>query len=475
MIALTIPEFIAILHISTALFACGHILFTKEDEKSATAWIAIVLLSPIVGSVVYFILGINHIRRKAAQLRGVPLRYHPTYPRDTAEGLELPDISLLRQMSALGRRAGFEDFTAGNYVSPLINGDEAYPAMLGAIAAARETVALSTYVFDRDRAGMRFVKALAEASQRGVAVYVIVDGVGVRWSNPTVEGELLEAGVKVTRFLPTRFRSFRFVNLRNHRKILLVDGHSAFVGGINIREGNLIEEEPDWPVRDIHFRVQGPVIDQINTVFEEDWHFTAQEHISLPSWNRNGGGATGYAFARAIPEGPDNVRRKLHWLVSGALTCAQRSIKIATPYFLPNSTLINVLQVAALRGISVDIVIPEKSDVWGFTWAMSANFRRLLECGIRIFLNPPPFDHSKILMIDDAWCSIGSSNWDARSFSLNFEINLECVDADLVARLTGIFEERKEASRMVNLEEVRSLAPAVRLRNNIARLFSPYL
>jgi cardiolipin synthase len=459
MIALTIPELVAFLHFSAALVACGHILLTKEDEKSAIAWIAIVLLSPIAGSVLYFVLGINRIRRKAARLRGVPLHHHPTYPHDTTEGLELPDISLLRKMHALGRKVGFEDFTMGNYISPLINGDQAY----------------STYIFDRDKAGMRFVKALAEARHRGVAVYVIVDGVGIHWSKPTVEGELIEAGVKVTRFLPTRFRSFRFVNLRNHRKILLVDGQVAFVGGMNIHEGNLIEEEPDTPVRDIHFVVQGPVIDQINKVFQEDWQFTAQESISLPSWNRGDNRAVGQAFARTIPEGPDKDRRKLHWLVSGALTCAQQSIRITTPYFLPNSTLISVLQVAALRGISVEILIPEISNVWGFNWAMAANFRRLLESGIRIFLNPPPFDHSKILLIDEAWCSIGSSNWDARSFSLNFEINLECVDADLVARLDGIFQVRKEASRMVNLDAVRTLAPAVRLRNNIVRLFSPYL
>lgn len=474
MVELTVSEFVGILHVSTALFACGHILLTKDDEKTAVTWIAIVLLSPIVGSVVYFILGINRIQRKAAHLRGALLRDHPTCPHDSSESVTLPDIPLLRQMRTLGRRAGFEDFTAGNCVSPLMNGDEAFPAMLEAIAAARETVAISTYIFDRDRAGVKFVKALADARRRGVKVYVIVDGVGVRWSSPTVEGELMDAGVKVTHFLPTRFRSFRFVNLRNHRKILLVDGHAAFVGGINIREGNLIAEEPTKPVRDIHFLVQGPVINQINAVFEDDWHFTAQEDISLPSWDGDRRGV-GPAFARAIPEGPDNDMRKLHWLISGALTCAQERVRIATPYFLPNPTLINALQVAALRGIAVDIVVPEKSNVWGFTWAMTANFQRLLESGIRIFLNPPPFDHSKILLIDQAWCSIGSSNWDARSFSLNFEINLECVDADLVARLDQIFEEKKRASRMVCLDAVRSVAPAVRLRNNIARLFSPYL
>jgi cardiolipin synthase len=471
----TVSEFIGILHISAAFFACGHILLTKEDEKTAMAWIGIVLLSPIVGSVIYFLLGVNRMRRKAAQLRGFPPRYRATYPDETAGSIQLPDISLLKQMHILGRRAGFEDFTVGNCIRPLMNGDEAYPAMLQAIAAARETVAMSTYIFDRDKAGLRFVKGLAEAKRRGVKVYVIVDGVGVRWSNPTVEGDLTEAGVKVARFLPTKFRSFRFVNLRNHRKILLVDGQSAFVGGINIREGNLIEEDPAKPVRDVHFLVQGPVISQINAVFEDDWRFAAQERISLPPWDGDGGRGVVPVFARAISEGPDNDRKNLQWLISGAIACAQERIRIATPYFLPNLTVINALQVAALRGIAVDIVVPEKSNVWGFAWAMSANFPRLLESGIRIFLNPPPFDHSKILLIDRAWCCIGSSNWDTRSFSLNFEINLECVDADLVAGLDMIFEAKRAASRMVCLDTVRSFGPAVRLRNNAARLFSPYL
>lgn len=476
MFDLQLFSILGIIHLLIAAVVCCHILLKKDDVKAAVAWIGLVILSPFVGSLLYYLLGINRVHRKASAVRS---RDELFDPHDTAlEGTSLPfPVSPpVRQMYRFGRLVHLEDFAGNNFVKPLINGDEAFPEMLSAIAHAEHVIALSTYIFDRDRAGLQFVEALGRARERGVEVRVLIDDVGIRYSKPTVEPDLKEIGVKTGRFLPTfSTRFFRFANLRNHRKIMLVDGRIAFVGGMNIREGNLLKTNPKDPIQDVHFLVRGPIIDQINAVFEEDWLFTTEERVKLPEWPTDGEPADSGVVARVVPEGPDEDIEKLQWLILGALSCAQSSIHVLTPYFLPNEIVSHALRVAALRGIRVQILLPAKSNLFAFDWAMQAGFEQLLETGVEIYLSPAPFDHSKVLVIDQVWALIGSSNWDARSFRLNFEINLECADPKLGRTLCDLFEEKKSRARKVSLSEIRSLSTVIRLRNNLVRLLSPYL
>jgi len=286
---------------------------------------------------------------------------------------------------------------------------------------------------------------------------------------------LRAAGVPVAAFLPTRIpRLFQYANLRNHRKILVVDGRVGFTGGINIRAGHWLARRPAHPVRCLHFRVDGPVVADMQRAFAIDWAFSTGERLGGERWFSPMAGC-GTVAARGVPDGPDADLDNLLQIIVGALSVATRRARIVTPYFLPDSVLLRAVQVAALRGVEVDIVLPGRSNVPLMDWAMTPQLPELIEKGCRIHLAPPPFDHTKLFVVDGTWSLIGSTNWDARSLRLNFEYNLECYDRDLAARLDAIIDAKLADARPLGLAELESRAFPARLRDGLARLLSPYL
>ncbi len=450
---------------------CGHILLTKDNEAAAFAWIGVVVLAPLLGALSYILFGINRVERRARKLRHRPPRFLPVAatPHSSAES-----DSVERRIIAATGAVQTLPLTTGNTVRCLVDGDEAYPTMLSAIHRAQRSIALSTYIFDHDKAGEMFADALAKARDRGVAVRILIDDMGLRYSPSAIDTLLMKRGLTTARFLPTQFRLIRFMNLRNHRKVLVVDGQEAFIGGMNIRHGHVLAEQPKYPVRDLHFQVVGPVIDQMSDLFTEDWGFATGEDIELPAWVPTPQ-SVGVAVARLVPDGPDHDFERLQWVIGCALGAARNRIRIMTPYFLPNPFLAGAMMVAALRGIDVEVIVPSRSNLPFIGWAMASHFQRLLEHRVKIFLSPQPFDHSKVLLVDDSWCLVGSTNWDQRSLRLNFEANIEVVDAGLAERLNAIFNTRKAESQAVDLSAVQRAPITIRLRNNFMRLFSPYL
>ena len=464
-----------LLHVVTAAIVTTHVLLHKQNEGAAFAWIGMVVLSPIFGVLLYWLFGINRIRRRAlAELPSRPDSGQASPPVEPPGTAPLPaDIAPRWQaLMRLGLAIDTKAYLPGNTMDVLIDGDEAYPVMLEAIEQARHTVVLSSYIFEYDAAGQRFVDALVAAHQRGVLVRVLIDGIGVGYgfSLERADRQLRRQGVRTARFLSTLSTTgTRFINLRNHRKILAVDGKVAFVGGMNIRIGNELDTSPAHPTQDVHFRVTGPVIDQISDVFTDDWHFAAGERLELPTHVHHQ--AHG-AVCRVLHDGPDDNYQKLALTLTAAINAAQHSIRIATPYFLPGHTIAHALQLAALRGVRVEVLIPRRNNLRIVGWAMQANEARLIRQGIRLYKSEPPFDHSKLFCVDDQWSLVGSSNWDARSLELNFEINVECFDAEVNRQLTTLFNGKRDAAHRVRMPG-RPLM--LRLRNNFCRLFSPYL
>jgi cardiolipin synthase len=308
-----------------------------------------------------------------------------------------------------------------------------------------------------------------------VQVRVLVDYVGSRYSLPSIVGKLRRAGVTTARFMPT-FLPWRtmYMNLRSHRKILVVDGRTGFTGGINIRVDNMHSLNPRYRVQDLHFRLTGPVVAQMQEAFAEDWAFTTEERLKGEAWFPEVPPA-GQAIARGIGDGPDEDYDVLRRIILGALACARHRVRIVTPYFLPDTTLISALNVAAMRGVVVEIVLPAKNNLRTVGWAATAQLWQVLERGCRVWLTPPPFDHTKLMLVDDAWVLFGSANWDPRSLRLNFEFNVECYDTDLVARLNGLVDEKVGGAREITLDDVNRRPLPIKLRDGVARLFSPYL
>lgn len=455
-----------------ALLSAGHALINKRDPRSALGWIVTCLAFPLLGPLAYWGLGVNRIYSRARRWQGKPEA--PTHPPRHRIELSSPlpvEIGYLNELRSLSDRVVSRALRTGNSITPLANGEEAYPVMLDAIEAASSSIHLSTYIFDGDQTGRRFTDALARAAARGVEVRVIVDSLGEKYSRPTARVLLKGSGVQFERFLP--LRPGGYLNLRNHRKILVVDGQTGFTGGMNIGGRHMVTGRPPV-VKDLHFRVIGPAVADLQRTFLDDWRFVKGESLpgrkyfpKLPE--------AGSALVRAVSDGPDKDFRKLHWMVLGALSCARRRVTIVTPYFIPDRALVSALITAALRGVEIVLLLPEVNNLPFVHWASRSYLWELLQQGVRIFYQPGPFVHTKYLVVDGSWCLIGSANLDPRSLRLNFEFDLEVYDLAFARVLEARSASALAASREITLVEMDSRSLAAKLRDGAAKLLSPYL
>lgn len=461
------------------LIATAHVVLRKRETRAAIGWAGLIWFAPGVGPVLYYLFGINRIERRAKRLK----RRRPAGgagkdapPAEAGPAALPPAAAHLAPLALLGGGLTGEPLRAGNAVRPLATGTEAYAEMLAAIDAAEHTVGLSTYIFDNDRAGRRFVDALARAAARGVEVRVLIDGIGAYYSWPwTVVRPLRRAGVKTARFLPQLLPwYFAYSNLRSHRKILVIDGAVGFTGGMNIREGHDLSLDPRHPIADLHFRLDGPVAAHLRETFADDWQFCTGEVLHGERWFPRLR-ACGPVAARGIRGGPDDDFERLRAVYLGGLAEARESVRVMTPYFLPDQPLIAGLAVAALRGVRVDVVLPAVNNLRLVQWACLGQVGQVLEQGCRVWLTPPPFDHTKLMIVDRAWVLFGSSNWDPRSLRLNFEFDVECYDPDLAAALDDRIAAKVARSRELTAAELNRRSLPVRLRDGVARLLTPYL
>jgi cardiolipin synthase len=469
------PHFAAGFDLLAALLASTHVLLYKRDTRAATIWIAVVWLLPLFGVILYLTLGVNRLRRRA-----VKLAIRKTLSRPVPENLGEPEhdgAEHLKHIAQVVDNFVPRPLTNGNKITPLVNGDEAFPAMLAEIEAAETSISLCSYIFDNDATGREFVAALARAVRRGVTVRVLVDSAGTRYSWPPINWKLRQAGVPYARFLPASLLTpwrVATVNLRNHRKSLVVDGLVAFTGGMNIRHGNVLALKPKHPVQDLHFKITGPVVSELQEAFANDWAFTTGEVLDGDAWFPPAC-QTGEVIARVIADGPDSDFENARWTFLAALAEAQTSVQILTPYFLPDTTLVTALNLAALRGARVDIILPAQNNLPYVHWASCAMWWQVLERGCHVWLTPPPFDHSKLMIVDGHWVSLGSANWDARSLRLNFELNVECYGRAFAGEMEKIIRGKIAGAREVTLAEMDARSLPVKLRDSLARLFSPYL
>lgn len=474
------PYVFTVLHIVGAIAVTIHAILKKYDVRAAIGWIGLAWLSPVMGTAAYLVLGINRIQRK-----GVSLGLYDSWDHASEQHLTEKDeerILGLQQRHAtfmslvhLGTEVTGNLPLVGNAVTPLTNGDNAYPEMLKAINEAKVSVALNSYIFDSDQIGEQFLDALKNACHRGLEVRVMIDGVGARYSKPSMVDRLKKEGINVAAFLPSRTPLLLpYANLRNHRKILVTDGKIGFTGGTNIREDHCLNLKPDFPVACLHFKIDGPVVAQLQEAFAIDWAFTTGEALVGPTWfpklDR-----CGNVGARGIPDGPDEDLDKINEIILGALAVATQRVRIVTPYFLPEASILKALMVTAMRGVEVDIILPSKNNIAIMNWAVVPQLPHLIEKGCRIYMTPAPFDHTKLCVVDGLWSLIGSTNWDPRSMRLNFEYNIECYNEVLAEELDQIIDQKMAAAKRVTTEEITARSLPVQLRDGAARLLSPYL
>jgi cardiolipin synthase A/B len=461
--ALLAPLIVA-LYLICATFSAVHALLTKPDPRSALGWIVTGWLLPFAGTILYLLFGVNRVRTRARQLRA------GLTPAGGAVGRP-PPKDFATQLTRIGDAVTQRPRLPGNQVISLENGENAFPLMLEAIRTGRRSVWLSTYIFETDEVGREFIAALAAAAARGVQVHVLIDGIGEWYSWPHAVRLLRHLGVRAARFLPPRLAMpVLSLNLRNHRKLLIVDGEIGFVGGMNIG-GREVGKAHQRRMADLHFRVRGPAVSQLAECFAADWQFAAGETLAPPP---PAPATAGDCVCRVITEGPDEDSDKLLFVILGAIAVAHRQVLIMTPYFIPPPELTAALQTAALRGVEVCLVLPARSNLRYVDWATRRWLPPLLERGIQVYLQPPPFSHTKLLVIDGAYAQIGSANIDPRSLRLNFEIAVEVYDETACGHLASyVLSARDHAIRLPAGPPRQAFAG--RLRDSLFWLLSPYL
>ncbi len=447
-----------------------HILFHKRLPHNATLWILVVWLMPVVGFLCYWYFGYNRVQRRL-RVAGLPV------PGRLGSG-EKPLKLLGQNLTGLPLRGG-------NRVDLLEDGAEAYPAMLEAIASATRSIDLLTYIFDADEVGERFIAALTAAASKGVKVRVLVDGVGAWGPLRRLRKSLGVPGIEFASFWRSDHLFHQpLLNLRNHRKLLIVDSQLAFTGSLNISRRHHKGPLSRRPLRrwrpalgsqhDLHFRLRGPLVADLIACFQEDW---TQTH---PGGKRAAGAvvkpkSAGSDLARVVSSGPDQTYERIYELLLGGLRMAQKKVDLCTPYFIPDQALLALLRSLSLSGVHVRLLVPQQGDHAFLGWASRSYFRDLLQAGVEIWEIRGDFVHSKVVVVDGRWCLLGSCNLDPRSFLLNFETNIEVYSEGLAKRLSKVMEKYRAQASPVDLGSIKRQGFFPRLRDNIARLFSPIL
>jgi cardiolipin synthase A/B len=475
-----LPHLVLAVSVLASVLATIHIAMTKQDVKSAIGWVAVVIFSPLLGATFYLFAGINRIRQQRLSAQR-EMASHELAVMDRLIALDLTDYAdpYLDALRTLGNNVCKNELLIGNRVEILDSGDETYPAMIEAIALARQCIALQSYIFDQDAIGVKIAQALIDAHNRGVQVRVLIDAVGAKYSSPPITRLLKASGVPVARFLPTAIgMRLVYANLRSHRKLLVVDGSLALAGGMNIRAGFMTAFAGDKRANDTHFKVTGPIARQLMNSFAHDWEFTTRESLPTTPWfefTPHAQSGDDVTPARVVTSGPDRTMGSNLSMILGALSVARYHVRIQSPYFLPDLVLIAALVTAARRGVTVDVLIPGHNNLKLVGAAMEAQLEMLIKEGVRVWRTGGAFDHSKLLTIDNQWSYVGSSNIDPRSLRLNFELDLEVYSRALANQLSQRIDSKIAHGKLVTLSELRAVSFLVRLRNRLIWLVSPYL
>ena len=463
-------------------FTIGCVLVTKKDSTSAVAWCLFVFFLPLFGPLFFLLFGYQHVNRPLKRKRAHKLRFQSRYPGlRPAFSPELPASSSRAPdeqwegLERLARRFGATPKTSGNDIAFFHEGKPAFEAMLDAIRSAKHHVHLETFIFQPDATGRRFLDALAERARAGVQVRLLFDAVGSRKLRSSMLRHLQEAGGRCSVFLPiSPFRRRLQINLRNHRKILVVDGEVAFVGGLNIGDEYLGLDPRFGFWRDTHLRLRGPAVAGLQGVFIEDWDFAAAENLEDPAYFPTPQSA-GALSVQIIDSGPDREAKGIRETYFAGILQAKKRLWIASPYFVPDAGLLDALCLAGHLGVDVRLLCQFHPDKWIPYFAARYYFGQVLAAGVKVYQYTKGMLHSKVVMADGQWASVGTANLDNRSMHLNFEVNCLVYTPAAVAELETAFLNDLESAIRLDRDVYARRPLAGRLLDNACRLFSPIM
>jgi cardiolipin synthase len=457
------------------------VLIRRKEPSSTIAWILTLLFLPAVGAILFLLFGRDRVRWPAKRKRQADAMVRGTVVARTGDaGVDLSrapaDLSELeKQMFHVGALLTGGSASTGNRVEVLSEGKKVYDALGEAIDRAERHVHAEYYLIRRDATGAWFRDKLVAAAKRGVEVRLLCDGYGCwalggAWRRP-----LRRAGGKVGLFLPMRSLLLQPVNLRNHRKIVVVDGRIGFSGGVNIGDEYRGEMRGIGRWRDTHLKIDGPAASGLQRVFLQDWFFATGEGVDpapyFPDFADGGAKAT----VAIVPSGPDTRTEAIHRLFFAAISGARERVWITTPYFVPDPPMMVALQVAAMRGVDVKLILPSRSNHRVTFHAGRSYYEQLLEAGVHIHEYTPGMIHAKTMVVDGRIVLVGSANMDMRSFRLNFEVHALLHDEETARDLEACFSADLAETNPVTLAAWSNRAWPLRIAEGAGRLVSPLL
>jgi cardiolipin synthase len=454
----------------------AHAVMTVRSSQGAIAWGISLITFPWLAIPLYWVLGRNRFYGYAEAMRSVFAQQHERIHHVYRELLDyrvtLPDS--LATLQRLSERLSIEPFTSGNAVQLLINGQQTYEAMLQAIAAATDYILLQSYIINDDETGNEFKAALLARASQGVRVYVLYDEIGSKKLTRSYLRSLRQHGVQVNAFHTTKGRGNRFqLNFRNHRKILVVDGRIAFIGGLNIGDEYLGKDPHLSPWRDTHMQLQGPSVQCLQGSFLQDWYWATGAVLDV-TWQVKPDQSTN-ATALIFPTGPADSLPACNLFFIHAIDQAQTRLWIASPYFVPDESTLNALKLAAMRGVDVRIILPNRPDHLFVYFCSFSYYAEMQAVGIQLYRHIDGFMHQKVILIDHEIAGVGTVNLDNRSFFLNFEVMGFITDRHFIDQVEAMLLNDLAASRLVDLAEYSRKSIGFKLLVRVSRLLAPVL
>ncbi|HET6251148.1 MAG TPA: cardiolipin synthase [Tepidisphaeraceae bacterium] len=452
------------------------VLRRQFTPGASIAWIGIIFLHPYIGVLLYFLVGENRLgRQRDAHHRELVARYRPgrpAVPSTTPATSDKPDDDW-EPVALQAAKVGRLPVVGGNAIEFFTDSVKLVDRLIADIDAAKSTVHLLYFILAPDETGRRVANALTAAVARGVTCRLLVDAFASRiiLRKGGLADELRGKGVKVAAALPTSLLRRR--DLRNHRKLAIIDGSVAFAGSQNMINADY-DGKCGGPWHDLTGRFTGPIVAQFSAVFAEDWAFETPEVLDLPP-NSNHTTDASPARMQLVPTGPVLASESYRRVLLGAIQAARRRLIITTPYFVPDDPTLVALVMAADRGVDVTLILPRVSDQFYTAFAGRAHYAKLMEAGVKIFLFRPGLVHSKTTTVDETLALFGSANLDVRSFNLNFELSILAYDQDVTDRLRQIQLAYLNDSVQVNLEQWRARPAIKRYTDSAVSLLSPLL
>ena len=449
----------------------------RRHPQTAMAWLMVIFFEPWLGLALYHLFGNNHLpRRRIAQHTELMKRIKTLDRRFTENpNVVKPDLGQqAKEAVHLAERLGYMPILGGNQVALIAETEAAVERLIHDIDAAQKHVNLLFYIFADDGTGKKVVAALDRAVRRGVECRVLVDGVGSRPFLKRLFPLMMAAKVDMRIALPVGLfrRRMARIDLRNHRKIAVIDGLVAYTGSQNIVDAGYGHKDLAW--YDLMLRLTGPIVTELQAVFATDWYFETNEMLDathyFPAENSDGDVAV-----QALPSGPSYPTENYQRMVVAAIHAAEKSVTITTPYFIPDEAFLQAMETAVLRGVEVTLIVPRRSDQKLVGAAARSYFDDVLEMGVKLFLYDKGLLHAKTMAIDDSIAFIGSSNFDIRSFALNFEINLLFYGPEVAQMLRDQQSLYLKDSFELTPERWAERPTAKKLCQNVARLVSPLL